>query len=119
MPVVRNAGLRSDGELVQAVSEKVADAFEFKTLSRDASTADAGHKGWSDIADFNPPIYPSASASDDDELPDTIIWEIAGNGTSTSDGRLIEVAYDISDRTWSVDGEEVDTGGLSALLLLF
>ena len=116
MDVVRNAGLRSDGELVQAVSEKVADAFEFKALSDDARIADADHKGWSDLVDFGSPVYPSADKYDDDELPDTIIWDIAGNGTSTSDGKPIEVSYDISDRTWSVDDEVVDTGGFSALL---
>lgn len=117
MGVVRNAGLRSDGELVQAVSEKVADAFDFKAVPGDAGTSDADHKGWSEIVDMGPPIYPSADESDDDGLPDTIIWDIAGNGTGTSDRRIIEVAYDLTDRTWSIDSEVADSGGFSGLLL--
>ena len=108
MPVVRNAGLRSDGELVQAS----ADTFQFR------ETAERDHGGWIEIIDFSAPVNRTAEDPDDDGLPDTIIWCIDGDGMGTTDGAELILSYDLRARTWSVDGEPVDDAGMSALLFL-
>lgn len=117
--MVRNAGLRSDGELVQAVSEKVSDTFEFTFGQSDARAEDTDHKGWIEILDVSAPTRRTDGDPDDDDgLPDTIIWCIDGNGTGSATGEEIVLTYEFYDRTWSVNGEEVDDAGMSALLFL-
>lgn len=69
----KNTGLRSDGELVQAVSEKLADAFDFVDLQRTAGH-DGDHGGCIEILDVSAPLNRKAGDRDDDERPDTIIW---------------------------------------------
>lgn len=92
MSVVRNAGLRSDGELVQAVSEKIADTFEFISARSDTRTEDKDHGGWIEILDFSAPTRRS-EGDDDDGLPDTIIWCIDGNGTGTTTDAELMLAF--------------------------
>ena len=90
------AGLRSDGELVQAG----ADAFVFAPVREDAvglllpavqSVREApapvpdtrgGHGDWIDILTMSPPPPTRATQSggDDDGLPPTLDWGIDGDG---------------------------------------
>ena len=118
MPVVKNAGLRSDGELVQAFE----DDFEFISRSDargSTSRTDADHRGWIEILDVSAPTRPTAGDDDDDNgLPDTIIWCIDGNGTGSATGEELMLSYEFVTRTWAVDGEVVDNAGMSALLFL-
>lgn len=109
-PIVRNAGLLSDGELVQAS----ADVFELRSEARTGS--DAGHDAWIEILSVSPPT--SRTSGDDDGLPDTIIWCIDGNGTGTTQSEEFMITHEYLDRTWSVNGEPVDDAGMSALLFL-
>lgn len=118
MSGVRNAGLRSDGELVQGVSEKIADTFDFVSAQSDARTGDKDHGGWIEILDVSAPTRRTDGDPDDDGLPDTIIWCIDGNGTGSATGEEIVLTYEFYSRTWSVNGEEVDDPGMSALLFL-
>lgn len=119
MPATSKAKWTSDGELVQAVSEKAADQFYFINSWPSKQQGDKGHGGWSEILDVSAPINrPASDPDDDDGLPDTIIWCIDGNGSGSAAGEDIMIAYDIFDRTWSVDGAVVDDAGMSALLFL-
>ena len=119
MSGVRNAGLRSDGELVQAVPEKIADTFEFNSVQSHTSTEDKDHGGWIEILDVSAPMRRSDGDPDDDDgLPDTIIWCIDGDGGGATTGDEIVLVFEIQDRTWSVNGEQVDDAGMSALLFL-
>jgi hypothetical protein len=103
--------------LVQAVSEKTADVFEFIDLPRTAENRDKDHGGWIEILDVSTPTRGAAGDPEDDGLPHTIIWCIDGNGTgSATGGEEIMITYEIISRTWSVDGEIVDDAGMSALL---
>lgn len=52
---VREAGLRSDGELVQAVSDGAADEFVFAPRD-DQAAADDDHKDWIPILDISGPV---------------------------------------------------------------
>lgn len=119
MPKIRNAGLRSDGELVQAVFENGADTFEFDFATQEASARDADHRGWIEILDVSAPLNRQTGDPDDDDgLPDTIIWCIDGDGLGATGGEELVLSYEYLDRTWSVNGEEVDGAGMSALLFL-
>jgi hypothetical protein len=125
MPAYRNAGLRSDGELVQAL----ADTFDFR-IPQEASglllpavqaapdpprRPDRDHDDWIDLVSFG--VSTTRRDDDDDGLPDTIIWCIDGDGSGTAQGEIM-VAFDIRDREWSVNGEVVEEAGLSSLLWL-
>ncbi len=119
MPVVRNAGLRSDGELVQAVSETNADSFEFVSAHSDTRAEDKGHGGWIEIVGFSAPTRQTESEPDDDGLPDTNIWDLDGNTTGTTgsaSGEELVLTHEFYIRTWSVDGDDTGDAGMSALL---
>jgi len=82
---------------------------------------DKGHGGWNggwiEIVDFSAPTRKTGSDPDDDDgLPDTIIWCIDGDGLGTANGEDFMITYEVFDRTWSMNGEEVDDAGMSALL---
>lgn len=118
MSVRENAGLRSDGELVQTVSDRTVDVSEFIDLPRRAE-GDKDHGGWIEILDISTPTNKTGrEADDDDGLPDTIIWCIDGDGSGTAAGEELTIAYEFIDRTWSVNGEQVYDAGMSALLFL-
>jgi hypothetical protein len=119
MSEIENAGLRSDGELVQAVSENAADQFHFFNSWPSKQTSDKDHGGWIEILDVSAPISRTGSDPDDDDgLPDTIIWCIDGNGTGSAAGEELVLTYEMINRSWSVNGEEVEDAGMSSLLFL-
>ena len=64
------AGLRSDGELVQAVLGKAAGVFEFVDLPRSAEGV-TDHGGWIEVVVFSAPTRKTGRDPDDDGgLPD-------------------------------------------------
>jgi hypothetical protein len=107
MRATPTGGLRSDGERAPGVP----DFFAFSP----AANGDKDHRGWIDLVSVGGPLTRSENDPDDDNgLPDTIIWCIDGDGSGTD---MVEVTFDIRDRSWSVDGVEVDDAGMSALLV--
>ncbi len=125
MPANRKGGLRSDGELVQAL----ADTFDF-AIPQEASglllpavlraseprrTADKDHDDWIEILSVG--VSRSRSDPDDDGLPDIIVWCIDGDGAGSATDEIM-VAFDLREQEWSVNGEIVDDAGLSSLLWL-
>jgi hypothetical protein len=119
MTTSSKANWTSDGELVQAVSEKAADQFYFINSWPSKIESDKDHGGWIEILDVSAPTGRAGSDPDDDNgLPDTIIWCIAGDGDGSAAGEEIVITYEMIDRTWSVNGEEVEDAGMSSLLSL-
>jgi hypothetical protein len=108
---VTNAGLRSDGELVQAR----ADTFEFTTPDQAS--------GWGASATLlrGRTVEVDVVDDDDDGLPDTIIWCIDGNGTGespTAPRDPIMLAYDLQDHEWSLNGGDARHEAWSDLVSL-
>lgn len=104
MPVVRNAGLRSDGELVQAV----ADTFHFRVpqersflLLPAVQIANPGDRHVPPYR-FGIDVDVSVEDDDDDGLPDTIIWCIDGDGEG---GRSVRIELDLANSSWSIEAD--------------
>ena len=92
-PQTISVGLRSDGELVQAVSDAKEDAFVFRSAEVESEAeAEVGHDGWIPIYTISPPV-----SRDTQDATETHHFHITLEQASIASAREEQLQEDTTD----------------------